>query len=152
MDIKRKHLIILTVVVVGILGVSLWALRGDENGSGSANPSPTIQPFGNSAIENDLGFGQALLTPPKSVEVDNQISAPRRVKVYPVLPAPYEYFSIEAAQVIAQKLGFTTAAAATQKSGLYIYREGEKTLVINPKAGTIQFSSASTIQPACRLC
>lgn len=144
---NRNLLIILTGVVVVVLGFSLAFLRrAGKDGLGTVNPAPSGEPSGSLSVgvENDFGFGQTLLAPPKTVEVKERVRFPRRVKVYPILPAPFEYFSVEAVQGIAQKLGFTATATATRKNRVYLYREGKKTLIVNPQAGTIWFSVASS--------
>lgn len=140
----KRLLMALTVLIVAILGVALVSLRGDEESPSDTQPEGQQGLAPKENVNSDsgtFGFGQVLTTPPQSVRVDDKPTVPRSIRLYPILPAPFEYFSVEAVQSIAQKLGFSEAAEATQRSGLYIYREGDKTLTINPEAGTINFSS-----------
>ncbi|MBM4402328.1 MAG: hypothetical protein FJ044_03730, partial [Candidatus Cloacimonetes bacterium] len=87
--------------------------------------------------------GFVAFTTPTVAEINVNIpkeTFPKEVSTYQILPAPYELFSPEAAQVIAQTLGFTQAASAKTTGNLYIYTESAKTLTINKVSGFINYS------------
>ncbi len=126
-----------------IVGVSVVLfpskVQPNHNNGGTVRPRPTLA---------SPGFGQLLAAPPKEITVNNKPLVPRQIRIYPILPAPYAYFSPTAVQALAQKLGFTSQATAYSYGKMITYQELNRSLVANTEAGTLQLSTAfKTLNP-----
>lgn len=127
---KSKLLFVLLVLFILSLGGYKILVRAPTPSGEQPTPSPA--PTGFAAFTTPV-LEQINVTAPNE-------TFPKEISTYQILPAPYELFSPDAAQVIAQSLGFTENASAKTTGNLYIYNEGTKTLTINKVSGFINYS------------
>lgn len=125
----KKFLLVLVVLVIIALGGARVLIRKKPSLPTTLTPSP-------------LGFGSIVTQVPEEIQVKAEAPVlPKTIKAYQIKPAPFELFSPQAAQIIAQNLGFTAEASATTSGNLYLYQEEGKTLSIDKIAGTINYSA-----------
>lgn len=116
----KKSLVAAGVILLAA-GMFLWAAM-------TSQPSKTPQtPEIRQTPETQFKVGAASL------------DTPDELAVYQLKPAPFELFSPESAQKIAQALGFTSNATAKTLNNLYLYSEEGKSLNLHRLAGTISY-------------